>query len=35
MKNKKLTRTCLGCRIKKQKSEFIRVVNNKKLRSYN
>lgn len=27
MKNSKLTRTCIGCRAKKQKQEFIRIVN--------
>lgn len=26
MKNKKLTRTCIACRTKKQKSELIRMV---------
>lgn len=31
MKNKKLTRTCLGCRVKKEKSELIRIVNHKDL----
>ena len=27
MKNSKLTRTCIGCRTKKQKQELIRIVN--------
>ena len=26
MKNKKLTRTCIGCRAKKEKQELIRIV---------
>lgn len=29
MPNKKLTRTCIGCREKKQKQELIRIVCNK------
>lgn len=29
MPNKKLTRTCIGCRIKKQKQDMIRIVRNK------
>lgn len=29
MKNKKLTRTCIGCREKKQKQELVRIVLNK------
>lgn len=27
MKNSKLTRTCIGCRQKKQKNELIRIIN--------
>lgn len=29
MKNKKFTRTCIGCRAKKEKKELIRIVKNK------
>ncbi len=29
MKNKKLTRTCIGCRAKREKQELIRIVCNK------
>lgn len=29
MKNKKLVRTCIGCRTKKNKSELIRIIKNK------
>lgn len=29
MKNKKLTRTCIGCRTKKEKSDLVRIVANK------
>lgn len=29
MKNKKMTRTCIGCRCKRQKNELIRIVRNK------
>ncbi len=29
MKNSKLTRTCIGCRSKKQKENLIRIVKNK------
>ncbi|MDE5831361.1 MAG: YlxR family protein [Clostridia bacterium] len=29
MKNKKLTRTCIGCRTKKEKKELVRIVRNK------
>lgn len=29
MKNKKLTRTCIACRAKKTKKDFIRIVCNK------
>ena len=28
MKNKKLTRTCIGCRLKKEKQELIRIAKN-------
>ena len=29
MKNNKLTRTCIGCRAKKEKTNLIRIVKNK------
>ena len=29
MRNKKLTRTCIGCRLKKDKNDLIRIVANK------
>lgn len=29
MKNKKLTRTCIGCRAKKDKQELLRIAKNK------
>ena len=28
MKNNKLTRTCIGCKAKKEKSELIRIIKN-------
>lgn len=30
MKNKKLTRTCVGCRAKREKQELIRIVKSNK-----